>query len=75
MVPHKEGKMNRQRWVEIMLEDGFSQHAIDSLWGDKPDDINVEELSEEAVRASNKVMKEAFPDWATRKDDEGFCSG
>lgn len=67
--------MDKQRWVEMLLEDGYSQHAIDSLWRDKPGGINIEELSEESLRASNKMMMKLYPEWFTRKDDEGFWSG
>ena len=62
--------MDKKRWEEICLEEGYSQHAIDSLWEDKPDFTKREEMSEEAVRFSCILMKEAHPEWATRENDE-----
>ena len=64
--------MNKQRWEEICKEEGYSQHTIDSLWGDKPAYIKVEEMSEEIARATCKMMKELHPSWATRENDEDW---
>lgn len=68
----KEVTMDKQRWEEICLEEGYSQHTIDSLWKDKPSFVNMEKMTEEALRSSCKIMKEQHPGWAVRENDEGW---
>ena len=51
-----------------MVEEGYSQCAIDSLWKHKPADMHPE--SEKAVRQTAQEMKNLHSEWATREDDE-----
>ena len=63
------GTITKERWEEILLEEGMSQFAIGSLWADRPDN---HELHEESTRLTAKEMLGAGPDWHkffTREND------
>ena len=62
--------ITKERWEEILLEEGFSQFAIDSLWADRPSN---HEPHEESSRQAAKDMLGAGEDWIkffTRENDD-----
>ncbi len=56
----------KENYDRIMLSEGYSQVAIDSLWEDRPPEIDQEGLNEVSIRMASREMKSKHPEWATR---------
>lgn len=61
--------MEKERWEEILREEGYPQLVIDSLWAGKPDFMGIDDLTEEVHRTVAQEMKDEYPDWAMEKEN------
>ena len=57
--------MLKERYNEVMLEEGFSPAAVDYFWACKPSDIALEDIDEDDIRHAARRTLLIIPELGT----------